>query len=59
MPITAIALLRLWDMGVLRVFGAPCQIRYWRDRSTAGPSHYLTTFTSKWPPVLGMGLADN
>jgi hypothetical protein len=25
--------------GVLLVFGAPCQIRGWRGRSTAGPSH--------------------
>jgi hypothetical protein len=25
--------------GVLLVFGAPCQIRHWRGRSTAGPSH--------------------
>jgi hypothetical protein len=30
---------RPWDMGVLLVFGAPCQIRGWRGRSTAGPSH--------------------
>src|SRR5262245_66208913 len=38
-PITVIVLLRLWDIGVLLVFGAPCQIRGWRGRSTAGPSH--------------------
>jgi hypothetical protein len=25
--------------GVLLVFGAPCQIRHWRGRSTAGPFH--------------------
>ena len=25
--------------GVLLVFGAPCQIRRWQGRSTAGPSH--------------------
>jgi hypothetical protein len=37
--ITVSVLLRLWDMGVLLVFGAPCQIRRWRGRSTAGPSH--------------------
>jgi hypothetical protein len=39
MPITSIALLRLWDMACSFVFGAPCQIRHWRGRSTAGPSH--------------------
>jgi hypothetical protein len=27
-------------MACFFVFGAPCQIRRWRGRSTAGPSHY-------------------
>src|SRR6478736_9101466 len=35
--------------GVLLVFGAPCQIRGWQGRSTAGPSHYPTSETW-WPP---------
>jgi hypothetical protein len=35
MPITGIALLRVWDMACSFVFGAPCQIRHWRGRSTA------------------------
>src|SRR5215813_11019665 len=36
MPITATALLRFWDMACSFVFAAPCQIRRWRGRSTAG-----------------------
>src|SRR6516162_1166465 len=38
MPITAIALLRLWDMACSFVFGAPCQIRHWRGAGTR-PDH--------------------
>src|SRR5262249_8385995 len=30
------ALLRFWDMACSFVFAAPCQIRRWRGRSTAG-----------------------
>src|SRR6516162_9671405 len=41
MPITAIALLRLWDMACSFVFGAPCQIRHWRGAG-ARPDHPIS-----------------
>src|SRR5262249_16762391 len=41
-PITEVPELSLRDMGMLLIFGAPCQLRLLAGPSTAGPSYWRT-----------------